>query len=203
MARPTSVQPLSEHASGQIEDTASLEALSQKLRRRALDILEEAIRAADTLAASMRSLNRPVQAEVYEHRADYIRQRLEVLLCVLEDLDGLTAGPDGGASRRDGHGAPGRCPDADDDDEVVSSALLERSLDALAAEFELTRREREVAGLLVRGLSNRDIAEQLVIAQGTAANHVQRVLIKLGCRNRAQVILMAVRHDPVHPDGAP
>jgi ATP/maltotriose-dependent transcriptional regulator MalT len=56
----------------------------------------------------------------------------------------------------------------------------------------LTAREREVAALIARGLSNRQIAEQLVIAPGTAGVHVAHVLGKLGVHTRAQVAAWAV-----------
>jgi DNA-binding NarL/FixJ family response regulator len=56
---------------------------------------------------------------------------------------------------------------------------------------ELTEREREVATLLARGLSNRRIGEQLVIAEKTVKNHVQRVLDKLDARSRAEVAARA------------
>ncbi|WP_240150511.1 MULTISPECIES: ATP-binding protein [Streptomyces] len=51
----------------------------------------------------------------------------------------------------------------------------------------LTRREREVAGLVALGLSNKEIAASLVIAQRTAENHVERILAKLGFTSRSQV----------------
>lgn len=51
----------------------------------------------------------------------------------------------------------------------------------------LTRREREVATLLLRGLSNRHIAEELVISERTAETHVCRILSKLGLDSRAQI----------------
>jgi len=56
----------------------------------------------------------------------------------------------------------------------------------------LTRRERDVIGLLVRGLTNRQIASELVVTEGTAENYVQRVLSKLGFNNRTQVATWAV-----------
>jgi len=51
----------------------------------------------------------------------------------------------------------------------------------------LTRREQEVADLVAAGLSNKEIAAKLVIAQRTAENHVERVLTKLGLTSRAQL----------------
>ena len=51
----------------------------------------------------------------------------------------------------------------------------------------LTPREREVAGLVAAGLSNRQIAERLVISERTAEAHVEHIRAKLGCRSRAQV----------------
>jgi DNA-binding NarL/FixJ family response regulator len=51
----------------------------------------------------------------------------------------------------------------------------------------LTAREREVAALVARGNSNREIAEKLVISERTAEGHVERILIKLGFRCRAQI----------------
>lgn len=51
----------------------------------------------------------------------------------------------------------------------------------------LTPREREVADLVARGLTNRQIAETLVIAQRTAEGHVERVLAKLGFGSRTQI----------------
>jgi hypothetical protein len=47
----------------------------------------------------------------------------------------------------------------------------------------LTRREREVAVLMARGLTNRQIADELVIAEGTAGVHVDHILNKLGFRS--------------------
>ena len=51
----------------------------------------------------------------------------------------------------------------------------------------LTRREREIADLVAEGLSNREIATRLVIAQRTAEGHVEHILSKLGFTSRAQV----------------
>jgi DNA-binding CsgD family transcriptional regulator len=51
----------------------------------------------------------------------------------------------------------------------------------------LTRREREVAGLVAQGMTNKQIANALVIAPRTAEGHVEHILIKLGFTSRAQI----------------
>jgi non-specific serine/threonine protein kinase len=51
----------------------------------------------------------------------------------------------------------------------------------------LSAREKEVAILIGRGLTNRQIAEELVIAQRTAAHHVENILDKLGLTSRLQI----------------
>ena len=51
----------------------------------------------------------------------------------------------------------------------------------------LTARELEIAGLIARGLSNRGIADELVISPATAARHVANIMAKLGFRSRAQI----------------
>jgi DNA-binding CsgD family transcriptional regulator len=60
----------------------------------------------------------------------------------------------------------------------------------------LTPRELEIARLIAQGLSNKDIADELVISPATAARHVANILAKLGYTKRAQVASWASRHDP-------
>ncbi|QGN34828.1 response regulator transcription factor [Microlunatus sp. Gsoil 973] len=57
----------------------------------------------------------------------------------------------------------------------------------------LTPREREVLALIAQGLSNRQISEELVVSEATVKTHVARVIMKTGCRDRAQVVALAYR----------
>lgn len=59
----------------------------------------------------------------------------------------------------------------------------------------LTGRERDVARLLAQGMSNREIATELVISESTAEVHVKHILNKLGLRSRSQVAAWAARDD--------
>ncbi len=60
----------------------------------------------------------------------------------------------------------------------------------------LTAREHEIVVLIARGLSNRQIADELVISPATAARHVANILAKLGFTSRTQVASWAARHEP-------
>jgi predicted ATPase/DNA-binding CsgD family transcriptional regulator len=75
-------------------------------------------------------------------------------------------------------------------------APLAETPDDRLAELGLTRREREVITLVAQGLTNREIASRLVVAQRTAEGHVENILSKLGFTSRAQVAgwLAAQRH---------
>ena len=58
----------------------------------------------------------------------------------------------------------------------------------------LTAREKQVLALIVEGLSNEEIADQLVISHATARHHVSACISKLGVKNRTQAATLAVKH---------
>lgn len=64
---------------------------------------------------------------------------------------------------------------------------------------QLTEREREVMALVGMGLSNDEIARRLVVSPLTAKTHVSRTMVKLGARDRAQLVVMAYESGLVRP----
>lgn len=63
----------------------------------------------------------------------------------------------------------------------------------------LTVREREVMALVAGGLSNDEIAERLIVSPATAKTHVSRAMVKLGARDRAQLVVFAYESGLVRP----
>ena len=63
----------------------------------------------------------------------------------------------------------------------------------------LTDREREILALVAAGMSNDDIAARLVLSPATAKTHVNRAMVKLGARDRAQLVVIAYSSGLVRP----
>ena len=57
-------------------------------------------------------------------------------------------------------------------------------------------------GAVARGLSNAEIADELFMAHATAKTHVSRLLTKLDCRDRAQLVMVAYESGVVVPGGS-
>ncbi|MFE2470806.1 ATP-binding protein [Streptomyces mirabilis] len=82
-------------------------------------------------------------------------------------------------------------------EEAVVYALGEQTPDRSERAFALTRREEQIVQLLAEGLSNKDIADRLVISRRTAETHVANILTKIGLTSRSQVASWATDQQQV------
>jgi DNA-binding NarL/FixJ family response regulator len=97
-------------------------------------------------------------------------------------------------------------------DSLLSPSVTRRVIDRMAGQAVtkasgerlevLTSREREVLELVARGLSNGEIAAELVIEESTVKTHVRRVLMKLGARDRVQAVIFAYEAGLAGPGAA-
>jgi DNA-binding NarL/FixJ family response regulator len=91
-------------------------------------------------------------------------------------------------------------------DPAITRKLIEEFVkrpapsDVVPADLDvLTPREQEVLALVARGMSNAEIAEELVLSAATAKTHVSRIMMKLHARDRAQLVVLAYETGLVTP----
>jgi DNA-binding NarL/FixJ family response regulator len=98
-------------------------------------------------------------------------------------------------------------------DALLSPSVARRVIDRMAQQptpeladqaklDELTPREREVLQLVARGLSNREIATELVVEEATIRSHIRRILMKLDLRDRVQIVIFAYETGVNRPTAA-
>ena len=99
-----------------------------------------------------------------------------------------------------------------DDHAVIDPAVQRHVVDAIATlppghdhrprsplPAGLTPREAEVLSLIATGMSNREIAEHLVVSEGTVKSHINHLLAKIDARDRAQAVTYAYQHGLIPP----
>jgi len=117
-----------------------------------------------------------------DHEVEEIRRRLGVQTFATEWAAGRTIGPDAAAR------LALRIGSAEADDDADGRI-------ATAGRPLLTPREREVAALVARGLTNREAAQELLVAPRTIETHLEHIFAKLGVQTRAEVAAWAARQD--------
>ena len=138
-------------------------------------------------------------ADAHDVRPQRIRLRGVACRCQRLPAQGRSAG---GTDRRGAHRRAG--------DALIAPAVTKRLIEQFvrtapppgspaAALADLTPREVEVLTLIARGLSNGEIAADLVLSQATVKTHVKHVLAKLGVRDRVQAVVLAYESGLVSP----
>jgi NarL family two-component system response regulator LiaR len=74
----------------------------------------------------------------------------------------------------------------------AAQALIHAATKPVETGFDLTEREREVLGLMIKGLSNPDIADRLIVSRSTVKFHVSSILSKLGVSGRTEAVALAL-----------
>jgi DNA-binding CsgD family transcriptional regulator len=127
-------------------------------------------------------------AEDLERQAAELRKRAERLSDQARQLRAIARKPSG-------LNDSGRVPDHKLDSPLATG--LPRGVLPV-----LTARQRQIVRLVAYGRTNRQIAHELVVTVGTAANHVAQVLDRLGLENRVQLAAWAVEHQELWRDRA-
>lgn len=77
---------------------------------------------------------------------------------------------------------------------LIAAATAKLTKPPIRARLDLTPREREVLGLIGEGLPNGAIAERLFVSEATVKTHINNLFAKLGIRDRAEAVRLAIQH---------
>jgi DNA-binding NarL/FixJ family response regulator len=188
------------------EHTLFAESLALVLRQSGI----ETIRLADDAGALQEQFSRSAPDVVVIDSELQSRPVGELIHSLAEDRAGtrviITTGDSGGRARKNGCRRISKdMPLADLLDVIhhdkeptrpgksqANGALLQRGKAAVHT-YRITPRERQILGLLMAGLGRDEIAEQLGISSNTVRSHIQRTLVKLDSRSRAEAVVTAVK----------
>ena len=109
--------------------------------------------------------------------------RAGALGCLLKNVSGMELAA---AIRKAHAGTSTLAPEAAD-------ALVQAISSPVETHADLTQREREVLKLMVEGMTNAEIADQLVVSLSTVKTHVSSIIAKLGASTRTEAAAIAVR----------
>lgn len=148
------------------------------------------------LAELAKTLNTPLAEAIAEHArglANHDGDALDAVADRFADTGAVALAADAAAQAACEHARTGHR-----DKEIISSRRAHRlareggirtpAVDAAAPQLPITAREREIANLVAAGLSNREIADRLVVSVRTVEGHVYRIFAKLGIERRDQLV---------------
>ena len=77
---------------------------------------------------------------------------------------------------------------------MASASKSTKASDQIVEEFRLTEKDLQLIQLVCNGLTNREIAEELFLSEGTVKNNIGKILTKLGLRDRTQIVIFAFKN---------
>jgi len=80
-------------------------------------------------------------------------------------------------------------------DRILSNKEPEIEIEKIKDNFKITDREIEIVKLISKGLTNKEISEQLFLTEGTVKNNITRILSKLDLRDRTQIVIFAYKNN--------
>jgi NarL family two-component system response regulator LiaR len=173
------------------EAESGAEAIEQCARQRPdvvlMDLMMPEMDGATATAALRRAFPQVKVIALTSFRDDELVQRVIQAGAIGYLLKDVSASELAQAIRAAHAGRPTLAPEA-------AQALINAATKPAAPGHDLTARERDVLALMIKGLSNSEIAARLIVSQSTIKGHVSNILSKLGVASRTEAVALAVEH---------